>query len=114
MNSESITTGPRCNWDRVRSRAAWLLFGISIGVVLTGWITWVDLTGVSFWTSPNKALADEILHDSLFVALVVGAVAPVVCKAALWRRLALSGVAAMTVISAYYCCGLIWLLLFGV
>jgi hypothetical protein len=93
---------------------AWFLFGISMGVVLTGWLAWVDLTGVSFWTSPNKALANQIRHDSLVAALVIGAVAPLVCRARFWRRVALSAMATATTIIAYYCCGIAWLFLFGV
>jgi len=96
------------------SLVAWPLFGVGISLVLAGFVVWTALTGVSWWTSPNKALADRILWRFVAGAFLVCVTAPLLSAAPLWRRLLFSVLAAVAVAIAYYACGFIHLSLYGV
>jgi hypothetical protein len=80
------------------SLIAWVLFGAGIAVVFAGFVVWTSLTGVSWWTSPNKALADRVLSRFVAVAFLVSAIAPFFSTASLARRFLLSVLAAAAVV----------------
>ena len=96
------------------SRTAWILFSIGISTVFAGFVVWTSLTGVSWWTSPNKALADRVLSRFVAVAFFVSVVAPFFSTTNLPRRFLLSLMAGGAVAVTYYICGLIHLLFYGV
>jgi hypothetical protein len=96
------------------SRTAWVIFGVSLAIVFAGFVVWTSLTGVSWWMSPNKALADRVLWRFVAVALFFSIIAPFFSAAPLLRRLFFSLLAALAVVVAYYICGFIHLLLYGV
>ena len=96
------------------SRIAWILFGVGISLVLGGFVVWTSLTGVSWWMSPNKALADRVLWGFVAVASLVCVIAPLFSAARLSRRLLFSVLAALAVAVAYYVCGFIHFFLYGV
>jgi hypothetical protein len=96
------------------SRFAWMLFAAGISIVVAGFIVWTSMTGVSWWTSPNKASADRVLWRFLVAAFLVCVVAPLPCVAPLSRRLLCSVAAAVAVVTAYHACAFIHLLLYGV
>ncbi len=99
---------------KIRSYAAWLSFGVGIGIVIAAWLVWVELTGVSFWTSPNTALALRLRHELLAIGMVVGGLGPLFSKITLPRRLGLCAVGALATGVAYLLLGLVWLCTYGV
>jgi len=99
---------------RLRSSAAWFLFGIGFGLVIAAWLVWTQLTGLSFWTSPNRALALRLRHELLSIALVISALAPMFCGFTLLRRLGLCALSTLAVGVTYFLLGLVWLAAYGV
>jgi hypothetical protein len=72
------------------------------------------MTGVSWWTSPNKASADLVLRRFMVAAFLASVVAPFFSAAPLRRKLLFSALAAVAVAAAYYICAFIHLFLYGV
>ena len=95
-------THVRIDKARLRSGAAGFLFGIGVGLVIAARLVSIELTGRSFWTSPNRALAFRLRHELLSIALVISALAPLFCSITLLRRLGLCALSTLAVGVTYF------------
>jgi len=95
---------------------SWLLFGAGLCLVFTGWLIWTSLTGVAWWMAPKpiKARADHLLWLFFWGAFTLCSLAPLFSAAPLRRRLLFCPLAALAVVAAFYGCGFVHLLLYGV
>ena len=109
-----MTSHRQIDTSKVRSSAAWLLFGIGLGIVVAAWLVWTELTGLSFWTSPNTALALRVRYELLGIGIVIGALGPLLSKITLRRRLGLCALSALAVGITYFLLGIVWVCTYGV
>ena len=109
-----MTSLRQIDTTKLRSGATWSLFGIGVGIILAAWLVWTELTGSSFWTSPNRGLALRLRHELLSIGLVIGALGPLLSKFTLPRRLGLCVLSALALGISYVLLGLVWLCAYGV
>ena len=97
-------------------KISWLLFGVGLCLMLTGWLIWTSLTGVAWWMAPKatKVGADHLLWLFFWGALALCSIAPLFSTAPLRRRLLFCPLAALAVVVAFYGCGFVHSLMYGV
>ena len=109
-----MAAGNQTDGMKLRPYAAWLLFGMAVGLTMAAWLVWIELTGTSFWKSPNAGIAVRLRHELLYVAITLGALAPMFWKVSIPKRLGLCAVGGLTVGLTYFLFGLVWLAAYGV